>query len=221
MRQIPRFLTRSSLVMYVIVTVPFMTVFIKNDYARFVYMETVSHWYSRIRPPSYVFIGDSITAGGRNWGWRLHGNPLASRNLAGNGYTTAQIASQVKIALAYSPDYVLVMAGTNDILNGAPPEVAVREYRKLLQSFAGTAAQPIITLMPHQASSAYQETTEEFNRAIRDLATGMEVEWLDLNPKIAPSGQLLPQYSTDGVHFSDAAYRVWCEEILRVLNRPD
>jgi hypothetical protein len=89
---------RWFLVLWFALTLPMVTVLTINAWSRSVLLETLAHWRSKVVPLKYVFVGDSIIAGGRNWGWRLWDNPLVARNLAGNGYTVWQIEGQVREA---------------------------------------------------------------------------------------------------------------------------
>ena len=116
-KQALAFTFRWFLVLWLVLTLPIVTVLTINSWSRSVFLETLAHWRSKVFPLKYVFVGDSITAGGRNWGWRLWDNPLAARNMAGNGYTVWQIEGQVRDAIAkYHPKVIFILAGTNDLL---------------------------------------------------------------------------------------------------------
>lgn len=90
---------------------------------------------------SCVLIGDSITAqndastsvvrGSSNLGYfnwaniALRGQLSAIANLGVSGYTSAQVLSTVDTAIAYNPDWVFVLAGTNDFNAGGLSASAV------------------------------------------------------------------------------------------------
>ena len=211
---------------YMIVSIPIVAVFLRSEYVRFVYLETVTHWYSKIAPIKYVFIGDSITAAGRNWGIRLSINPLSARNLGVSGYTIRQVHDLVSTALTYRPKYIVVTAGTNDVLrmsmgskgktNSQMDDLA-REYEQMLDDIICGGATPIVTLVPYTTDDALNGLVTLLNSRILTAAQLQELPVVDLNARIAPNNALLSEYSQDGVHLSDRAYDVWTQEILKTI----
>ena len=99
---------------------------------RHAYLLLIDRQIAKVVPPRFVFAGDSLTAHG-NWGWRLARNPLAATNLAEDGASINDVAIQVTKARAYYADFLLVMAGTNDILNHHALEQIACNYRFLLE----------------------------------------------------------------------------------------
>jgi hypothetical protein len=49
-------------------------------------------------------------------GWVLARNPFSAANLAQSGASINEVATQIVRARTYHADFLLVMAGTNDIL---------------------------------------------------------------------------------------------------------
>ncbi|MEL6927861.1 MAG: GDSL-type esterase/lipase family protein [Cyanobacteria bacterium J06600_6] len=211
-----RFAFISILLLYSLVSLPLTAVFLVSDRLRFTYFEIIAGGIAQIEPLKYVFIGDSITKAGDNWGWQLEQNPSISKNLAVNGYTTRQVRTKVSEALGYSPRYLFILAGTNDSRNqNITIEQTIREYEQLLDTVAEHNTQPIITLVPLQ-SQQYQSANikvEQINQALNEIAQERQITLIDLNPIIAPEGYLLSQYTNDGVHFTEAAYQVWRHKI--------
>jgi lysophospholipase L1-like esterase len=154
----------------------------------------------------------------------LERNPLISRNLAGNGYTARQIYSQVKSGLKDKPRFILIMAGTNDILQeDFNLGNSIKEFEKIFNLFADRKPVPIITLVPFTNKKLLNQKIYLLNLKIKSLATSKGISIIDLNPYIAPSEYLTSQYTVDGVHLSEDAYKVWDKEIRKHLrgNRAD
>lgn len=164
-------LSKAILVSYLALSLPVVLVFIKSEYFRFVYFETVSHWTSNVHPIEYAFVGDSITAGGRNWGLRLESNPFSAKNFAGDGYTVHQISNQVSKALEYEPKWIFIMAGTNDILSFHDEKqdlsTVSSRYKELLGKFDKEKTIPIITLIPFTQREQYNPTIKILNQEIK------------------------------------------------------
>jgi len=108
--------------------------------------ELVLDYVAKVVPPRLVFLGDSNTAGGGNWGWRVLGNPISAINLGVNNYTIRQVAFMVPRAAEYRPSVVAVMAGTNDILaNHASVEQIRRDFDFLMDALARVHEESIVT----------------------------------------------------------------------------
>lgn len=77
-----------------------------------------------------IFIGDSLTAAGRNLE-----NPFKSVNLAGNGYVIWQITSQLNKTSAYKAENLFILAGTNDVVSSKAfnPAQFEADYTQLLE----------------------------------------------------------------------------------------
>jgi lysophospholipase L1-like esterase len=191
---------------YCILTLPLVLVALKSEYVRFVAIQMVANWKGKLSGISSAFVGDSITAGGRNWG-----TVLGAINLAGDSYTVWQVEGQLGKAEKYSPERIFILAGTNDILGRRPFDLKQFEldYTSFLDRAMGLKAEIYVTLIPLTARSEANTMIPLANETILRLATGRGIPTIDLNPTIAPAGTLLPQYTVDGVHFSDAAYDVW------------
>lgn len=210
-----------SIAIYFILTLPLAIAFGVSHKIRFIYFEVLAGQLARTRNLKYVFIGDSMTRGGENWGWKLEKNPFISKNLGVNGNTTKQIAVQVKEALNYHPDYIFILAGTNDAHSSKiGVEETISEYRQLLDKFKTHSSTPVITLVPFQGKEyvAANNKVEKINRELEIIARQQNIATINLNPVLAPDNYLLPQYTYDGVHFTEQAYEVWREKINDLLS---
>ena len=201
---------------YVILSMPVMIVFTKSEYVRFITIQMVTNWKGKINGLSDAYIGDSITAGGRNWS-----APLDAINLAGDGYTTWQIEGQIGKAKKYDPENLLILAGTNDIIGRRyfDLEQFEQDYISLLERALETGSEIFITQIPYTAKEGNIQTISDANKVIRRLAEARNLTTIDLNSEIAPDGILLPEFTTDGVHLSESAYSIWREKILDAKNQ--
>ena len=218
---IRRWFCRTTLCVYVLSTLPLLTLFLWNRTCQNTFLNLSAHYRSRIFPLTTVHIGDSFTArGGGYWSTYIGGLPLDAYNLAGNGYTVEQIKHQVAKALAYSPACICVMGGTNDLYDQRyDVDYTIAAYRDLLKEIKNADVFCIVTLIPYQNSNQKQLQIDELNRRITAIAEEHDCAVIDLNPILAPDGILLSKYTTDGTHLTYAAYYVWGSEIKRHLRR--
>lgn len=211
-----------TLVTYTLITSPVISCFVLNEYFRFQFLQTISNWYNKLDKIDFVFIGDSITAGGRNWGSLIDKAPYRTINLAGNGYTTRQILYQVNKASNYNPKYLFVLAGTNDVFALKDSvyniEQFKKDYKNLVEEINTLNCQAIFTLIPYQSSSKDKKLIDEMNTIIKQVLNKYEFHYIDLNPLISENGVLKKEFTVDGVHFSEKANIIWGKNLKNQLN---
>jgi lysophospholipase L1-like esterase len=184
------------------------------------YLLAIHRQIAKVIRPRFVFAGDSLMAN-RQWGWALAGNPLAAVNLAKSGATINQVAAQVSTASAYRADFLVVLAGTNDILlYNRPIDEIVCAYRLLLDEVPA-GHRLIVTLIPNTSFLKYASNIEAANLEIKRLSEMKGANIIDINPILSTNGILNKGFTQDGIHFNEHAYRIWTDQIARYVNLPD
>ncbi|MFG0289218.1 MAG: SGNH/GDSL hydrolase family protein [Rhodopirellula sp. JB044] len=204
--------------MYFFLTLPITALFLYDVHFRQHLFNYCIRQSNKIRPPKYVFVGDSITAGGLNWGWRLDRNLVAATSFGLHGYQANQLVGSVKSGTALRPKFFHLLVGTNDALAQKPVAEFSRDFRTLVELVAKSNATLVVTLVPYQGDAAQTELIQSHNAEIATLQYEFNFRTVDLNPVIAPEGVLLPQYSDDGIHFTPDAYNVWIERLKPVMD---
>jgi lysophospholipase L1-like esterase len=169
----------------------------------------------------FPFAGDSLTASG-NWGWTLAGNPLSAATLAEFGASINDVAVQVSSARAYHAAFLLVMAGTNDLLTYHHSlEQIVCDYRSLLDK-APTGPRLIVTLIPYTSLREHTDKIRAVNSEIRILSEHKGADIIDLNSQLSNDGILAKDLTTNGLHLNQRAYQIWGDQILKTykISRP-
>jgi lysophospholipase L1-like esterase len=172
-----------------------------NSHLRNTYRQTLAHWLSKVVPPPTVFIGDSIMTGG------MWFDDLRNINVASNGLVTEQIAGNLKLAQAYRPKRIVVMAGMNDAIRGFDPE-------RIRQLWSEMCKEPslVVTLVPPTKHDEINRKIEQINNIILEACQGMPVIRLNLADD---SGRIKPEYASDGVHIGPKGYEKWIAELRR------
>jgi hypothetical protein len=209
---------RVTIAAYCVLTLPMVFVFLKSEYVRYVAIQTATNLKGKLTSVPSAYVGDSITAGGRNWG-----APLGAINLAGDGYTVWQIEDQLAKAEKYSPKRLFILAGTNDILGRRPfsHKEFEKDYARLLDRALKTKAEVFVTLIPLTSRAEVNQAIPSANHIIQALADSRGIATIDLNPTIAPNGTLLPTYTVDGVHFTPKAYTLWRTKLHDVIEETE
>jgi len=214
MGKVPR-VVLALLSLYLAFTLPIVLVFAQSEYARFIVSQVVTKWKGKLSGLESAYLGDSLTAGGRNWG-----EFPDALNLAGDGYLVRQVAGQVEKAKPFSPARIYLAAGTNDVLASGEVDLAQFEadYSEMLDKALATGADIVVTEIPFTANASHTSEIQGANAVIRSLAAARNVRVVVCNDLLAPEGTLLGRYTTDGVHLSDAAYdEVWIPRLRQAL----
>jgi acyl-CoA thioesterase I len=190
----------------------------------------------------YVALGDSYTIGtslapADRWPDRLvatlrgHGLPLdLVANLAVNGATSADVlARQIPRLDDLAPDFVTLLVGVNDVVQGVPEAHYRANLGSILDHLVGrlpvdrivTISTPDYTVTP--AGADYGEPASQRARTVRnnalltELATARGiavVDIVDLSQRAAADRSLV---ASDGLHPSGTQYALWVARIAPVV----
>lgn len=164
-----------------------------------------------------VIIGDSHA-----WLWapRVPNIP----DLGVPGATTRQIRGQVTAALAMHPRYVVISAGTNDLIQGRSWGSAAHGISMLVTRVRAAGATPVVLLVPQFGTELHTAIWAQLGilpptPTVMALPGGDQVP--ALNQAIRSMGVPLlrvPDTSTvDGAHLSAAAYAVLTRQLFAVI----
>lgn len=134
--------------------------------------------------------------------------------------------------LEHKPGYVPILGGTNDLgWNAAPREIMCNLVKMYEQTLAGGGI-PIPVTVPSIRVEGSLDSPEgqewvgehlarrrDLNKLIQDYVASKNIACVDLfSATVDPgTGQLTEIYSNDGIHLTTAGYRLFAEEVARVL----
>lgn len=173
-----------------------------NQHLRRTYEFTLAHWKSKIISTDRVFIGDSITAGGGDFG------RFGTINLASNGRITEEIAAELPAARAYNPRRIFVMAGTNDIIRAIPRERTAAAWKTILSD-----RRVVVTLLPHTSWPSRNAQIDDLNAMIDRMARKAGRRVIAIPGLTQADGTIRARYTIDGTHLAPAAYEIWRAQI--------
>lgn len=165
-----------------------------------------------------VFVGDSITAGGRWAEWFPEADVAVH---ADAGDTTDSLVERLPAVVELHPDVVILMAGTNDFDNGRSVEYVVRSieyFLAMLRNELPGVRVLVQSILPMGSASA--EYVQDANRHLRQYSTTMHAQYLDLWPALeSEDGELRAEYTSDGINLTEAGYEAWLAELRPALER--
>jgi lysophospholipase L1-like esterase len=167
---------------------------------------------------SIVFVGDSITAGGR---WQEWFPDLDVHVLASPGDTTDRLAERLPDVVDLQPQTIALLVGANDFGSNRSVEYVVRSIEYFLavvrQDVPGSRSL-VQSIMPR--GREYAEDIKSANRHLRQYSQNVHAQYLDLWPAMAlDDGELSPEFTNDRLHLTEAGYQAWLGELQPALER--
>jgi lysophospholipase L1-like esterase len=163
-----------------------------------------------------VFVGDGLSSAAR---WEQRFPEYEVHNLGVNGDTTDEVIVRLDDVAALDPDVVVLQAGTNDVGWNRTDEHIVRNIETILCTLRKRlpGVRLLVQSVPPRETS-FSSVIKSINRHLRQFAPTVKARYVDLWPVLAdPEGKLSTQWTTDGLHLTDAGYEVWLAELRPAL----
>lgn len=159
----------------------------------------------------FVFIGDSITAGG-NWHDMFPEHSLANRGIGGE--TIREIALRLQEIDDLKPKAVFLMAGVNDVGRGETLENMLQGFRTVVDHFTrqGIAVylQSTIQCSVNSCGEERLNKIKSLNHELVELANNSDlVSFVELNSFLSDDSGLKKDLTNDGIHLNAKGYSLW------------
>lgn len=162
-----------------------------------------------------AFVGDSITAKADWAGW-FPG--LIVGNFGVSGDTTDDLLERIDEIVAFGPDEIVLLIGTNDLGTRQSVEHLVRNIETAcvrLRRELPASRMLVQSVMPRGAE--YAARLHMANIHLRQFASTVKAMFLDLWPALADGDEIRAEYSDDRLHLTDAGYQAWLGELRPAL----
>lgn len=161
--------------------------------------------FTAMHQSDLVFLGDSLTMR-HNW------SDFEASNMGIDGDTTAGILSRMH--LASRAKTIVLMIGVNDILNEIPLVRIQSNYTKILKTFSRDQKVYILSLLPVIDAAQTRKINQDIktlNRWLKAQVQAYNYAFIDLYPNFLDKEQkgLKEDLTTDGIHLTPKAYRLW------------
>ena len=175
------------------------------------------------RPYTFVALGDSLTAWPANpWPSRLakvdpHLQLVHNAGVVGN-LTSEMRARLSRDVLAYKPDALLVMGGTNDLAYGVGQATIIANLRAIVTTAKAHGIRVFLMTIPPDAYPHMVARINSLNANILHLALVLNVRSIDIHrPLTSSAGTYISRYTSDGLHFSNLGAQVVANTIYARL----
>ena len=148
------------------------------------------------------------------------GKNVAVLNKGIDGDTTSGMLERYSRSVApEEPDFVIIWAGINDLYAGLSIEQIHNNIKELFERTTGILSIPIsCSLTPVLNSKQINRKIKQLNYLIKGSCSDLEIIFIDVyNETSDNSGNLLPEYSSDGVHLSQIGYSLVGEVIYNSI----
>ena len=115
------------------------------------------------------------------------------------------------------PDYLIVVLGSNDLLQGATPETAAQRMEALLRRVLQTEKTKILLVGPPPKERGEWVPSEELVHASEELAIQYRQVAEKLRIGFADAGEWNVSVCFDGVHYTEAGHRAFAEGIYQAI----
>jgi lysophospholipase L1-like esterase len=197
----------------------------RYDWFQQLWHERRSEWAKRVEQDrgAVVFLGDSITQGwGGGLGAAFPGVKVANRGISGD--TTRGVLIRLpEDVIAIHPAAVVLLIGTNDLEEGARPEVIAGNVRLILAALKQSDPRmPIVLCQVFPSSATVKRPAAEiqsvnalYRAAVKNDG---QVTYLETWPLFAePSGDAPAAEFPDLLHPNEAGYAKWAAALRPVF----
>ena len=172
-----------------------------------------------------VFLGNSITAGGKDWSERLNEPNIKNRGIGGD--VTEGVLARLDELIYFKPRTVFLLIGINDLWNLTPdnpsPEYVGENILKIAQKIkAGSPETKIYiqTILPNKRV-VLREKIKAVNQIIKVNQDENLYSLIDLySVFVNDDGLLKNELSIDETHLNEQGYDAWVKFIEPIFMLP-
>lgn len=189
----------------------------------------------------YAALGDSLTSGTGVSHYEQSFPYLIANRLGQNGATVelrnfsypgartdGLVVYKLSEALAYQPEVVTLLIGTNDVHGLVGVEVFKKNYELILKKLTTeTKAKVYAISIPKIGSRTlllppyfgiFSQEIDKYNLAIQELAAQYKIEYVDITTSTADQfAEDGAHYASDKFHPSAEGYKIWADIISRSM----
>ncbi|MFV0592136.1 MAG: GDSL-type esterase/lipase family protein [Draconibacterium sp.] len=164
-----------------------------------------------------VFLGNSITENG-DWNELFKNKHIVNRGIGGD--VCFGLLNRIDEVLDAKPKSIFLMIGINDIGRSVPVDVIAEKIKEIIETIQLKSPQTKLYLQSvlpinekviwYDYMKNKSDKIAQLNTKLKPIAKEKDIPYIDLYTRFADkNGQLLPEYTADGIHLSAAGYLKW------------
>ncbi|MEG8990805.1 GDSL-type esterase/lipase family protein [Ignavibacteria bacterium 4148-Me] len=175
-----------------------------------------------------VMLGNSLTAGA-NWSELLGRPNVVARAIPGD--ILPGFYARLNYIFRLNPKIVFILGGLNDIYNWTPVEEIYYNYIRIITALQTKGIIPVIQSTTYAAkdyakdfggtpeiNAGRNREVDKLNKLLYEYAKKNKIDYIDINSKLSTGDKFLrPDVTWDGVHLNAEGYKIWAEEVEKIL----
>ena len=202
-----------------------------DDWGKNNYYKLLSQFNSSpLNNRDIIFLGNSITAEGKDWSSRLDNSIIRNRGIGGD--TTDGVIARLGEIIDSNPTAVFLLIGINDLYNNTieKPSVSyiannIIDIAKKIKSSSSNTKVYIQTLLPISKKKSYNyydlynQSIKRINKIIIENQQKGLYSVIDLHSLFVDNkGQLRSDLTYDGLHLNEQGYLVWSNFVKPIID---
>jgi lysophospholipase L1-like esterase len=193
-----------------------------SDWTKTHYIERIATFKANpLQFGDIVFIGNSITEQGGDWGKRFNNPKVKNRGIAGD--VTAGVLNRLAEIYYYKPKKVFLKIGINDLFhNELTPEYVANNIKLIVDKIHLESPSTKIyvqTILPTANNTPSKERIAATNTILKAMPTTDYLKIIDLHSRFADQNDLMiGSYTNDGLHLTELGYLAWQYYIIEFVN---
>jgi lysophospholipase L1-like esterase len=186
------------------------------------YLEATDFYTVYSGQKNIVMLGNSLTYR-ISWNELLCRDDIANRGIGSD--ITAGFINRMNFVLNVKPKICFIEGGVNDLSQNVSNDIIIKNLNTILDTLLSNNVKPILTTVTYvtktyKDAGNYVLKIKALNTQIKKLADHRRIDLIDLNPKLTDGDFLRSEYAiSDGIHFTSKAYKIWREEIMKILEQ--
>ena len=171
-------------------------------------------------PKTIVMLGDSHTSRA-DWEGLLGRSDVANQGIGSD--ITEGFLNRIDEVLKVCPKICFIEGGVNDIAREVPFDEIINNLNLVIRTLEADSITPVLTTVTYvsrdyRRAGLFNRNVKRLNKNLHTLAALNDLYIIDLNPLLSNGKYLLKAYSEpDGLHLRLEAYKIWRNEIVKIL----
>jgi lysophospholipase L1-like esterase len=183
------------------------------------YQERINEFKkSPIKHGDIVFLGNSITEMGANWGARFNSSIIKNRGISGD--VTEGVLARLGEIYYFKPTSVFILIGINDIFREKKIESTVAnivEITRVIHRYSPDTKIYVQTILPTSNPSIIAKI-KGINDILFSKQQSENYSIIDLHALFADENDIIKkEYTVDGVHLTEDGYRLWVNAVKKFI----
>jgi len=192
-----------------------------SDWTRSHYPERINEFKQNpLENNDIVFLGNSITELGGNWGNRFDNPIVKNRGIAGD--TTDGVLARLEEIIYYKPSQIFILIGINDLFRDDMSSTKVFDniisiVTKIKQGSPQTDIF-VQTILPTTTVSL-KTKIQDTNSMLKNSEPNQPFTLIPLHDHFKlDDDSMNMDFSTDGVHLNEKGYNVWTNVVSKLID---